>query len=130
GAGAIENPADVLAQPGLAPIVPGGLLGTRRLARTGGLEQRVRRGPIEVRMALRRQPIVAPGRVVARILFGERSRHVTPPLTPADDTADARCAGSPGPRGCRVASLRGRRAPASPGPPAGPRRPRADGWRS
>src|SRR6267143_4246436 len=80
GAGAIENPLDVLAQPGLAPIIPGGLLGTRRLAGAGGLEQRVRRGAIEVRMALRWQPIVAPGRLVARIFFGERSRHVASPL--------------------------------------------------
>src|SRR5437660_240452 len=128
GARPIENPADVLAQPGLAPIVPGGLLGARRLARAGGLEQRVRRGPIVVRMALRRQPIVAPRRLVARILFGERSRHVTSPLTPADDTAGARCAGSPGPRGCRAVWSPYRRTQASPGPTAGPSRPRQDSW--
>src|SRR5438046_9966308 len=130
-AGPIEKAADMLAQPGLAPIVSGGLLGAGRLAGAGGLEQRVGGGPVEVRMALRWQPVVTPGRLVACILFSERARHGAPPLlTPGDDTADARCAGSPGPRGCRAASLRGRRAPASPGPPAGPRRPPADGWRS
>src|SRR5882762_9871737 len=126
GAGAIENPLDVLAQPGLAPIVPGGLLGTRCLAGAGGLEQRIRRGAIEVGMTLRWQPIVATGRLVARIFFCDCSRHGAPPaLTPGDDTADARCAGSPDPRACRAVWSPSRRAPASPGPPAGPLRPRA-----
>jgi len=36
-AGPIEKAADMLAQPGLAPIVSGGLLGAGRLAGAGGL---------------------------------------------------------------------------------------------
>src|SRR5256885_15600598 len=78
-AGPIEKAADMLAQPGFAPIVAGGLLGAGGLAGAGGLEQRVGGGPVEVRMALRWQPVVTPGRLVACILFGERARHGAPP---------------------------------------------------
>src|SRR5256885_16002803 len=78
-AGPIEKAADMLAQPGLAPIVSGGLLGAGGLAGAGGLEQRVGGGPAEVRMALRGGPRVRPGRPVSSIPSGNTPRQGAPP---------------------------------------------------
>src|SRR2546422_3536591 len=95
----LQNPLHVGPQLRLPPIVAGRLLGTRRLARARGLEQRLGRRGVESGVVTRWEAIVPPGPRLTRILLHERPRHGM--VSRGDETSCARSAGSRGRRACR-----------------------------
>src|SRR5439155_21615097 len=98
GPRALQNPLHVAPQLRLPPIVAGRLLGTRRLARARGLEQRLGRRGVESRVVTRWEAIVPSGPRLTRILLHERPRHGR--VSRGDETSCARSAGSRGRRAC------------------------------
>ena len=72
---ALENPADVRVEPGLAPVIPGGFLGALRLALAGGLEQNRGRRGIVVRVVASRKGIVPLWPASAGVLVHKGSTH-------------------------------------------------------
>src|SRR3989449_3551723 len=124
----LQNPLHVGPQLRLPPIVAGRLLGTRRLARARGLEQRLGRRGVESGVVTRWEAIVPPGPRLTRILLHERPRHGR--VSRGDETSCARSAGSRGRRACTAAWWPGPRDRAFPARHEGRHHPPAGGSRT